>query len=53
MCVDGRNSAGLNSVRHIVFGLFSNISSMKKEVGLEDEVSENELKFILNFSSGI
>jgi len=26
---------------------------MKKEVGLEDEVSENELKFILNFSSGI
>jgi hypothetical protein len=25
----------------------------KKEVGLEDEVSENELKFILNFSSGI
>jgi len=26
---------------------------MKKEVGLEDEVSENELKFILNFSSAI
>lgn len=49
--IPGRKSPWFISARHIVFGLFNKISSIKNDVGLDEEFSEKELMFIFLFQS--